>query len=204
LASPVFSQSFSASYRTYCINKINSSIQQRALISSDTRDKTDEKINSLHTRFNEILNDQIKALTAIFKDAYKNTGFNFNKADSLTIIFQTNNKSCLSDFIIISGKHTLKSTKRLALCREVNNGGGKLEPLNKDAAAFKVYKTFNSNIGEPFLALALKADTAYAYAADIYCPVSYPNTIITAKRRNGRYKIWDYYLHGFSFVAISK
>jgi len=204
LVRPGFSQSFSDSYKLYCINKINSSIQQRILISSDSRDQSDEKINSWHTQLNERLNDQIKELTTIFKNTYKNTGFDFNKADSLTIIYQTNNKSGLANFIIVSGKDTLKSRERLALCREINNGGGKLEPLNKDAAAFKVYKTSNSNIAGPFLALALKADTAYAFPADIYCPVDYGinSIIVTAKKNNGRYKIWDYYLHQFSFVAI--
>jgi hypothetical protein len=202
LVRPGFSQSFSDSYRMYCINKINSSIQQRVLMSSDSR--AAEKINSWHTQLNERLNYQIKELTTIFKDAYKSTGFNFNNADSLTIIFQTNSKSGLANFIIISGKDTLKSTERLALCREINNGGGKLEPLNRDAAAFKVYKTANGNIPDPFLALALHSDTAFAYAADVYCPVDngIHSIVITAKKNNGGYKISDYYLHDFSFVAI--
>ena len=204
LVRPGFSQSFSDSYRKYCINKINSSIHQRVILSSDTRDKSNEIINSWCTQLNERLNDQIKELTTIFKDAYKSTGFDFNKADSLTIIYQANNKSSLANFIIISGKDTLRSRERLALCREINNGGGRLEPLRKDAVAFKVYKTFNSNIGEPFLALALKADTAYAFAATVCCPVDngINSIIITAKKHNGRYKILDYYLHDFSFVAI--
>lgn len=171
---------------------------------SDTRDQSDEIINSWHTQLDERLNYQIKELSTIFKDAYKSTGFDFNKADSLTIIYQTNNKSVLANFLMISGKDTLKSTERLALCREINNSGGKLEPLNNDAAVFKVYKTSNGNIPEPFLALALKADTAYAFAADVYCPVDngINSIIITAKKNNGRYKIWDYYLHEFSFAAI--
>ncbi|HLZ86446.1 MAG TPA: hypothetical protein VKQ52_04355 [Puia sp.] len=151
------------------------------------------------------MNYQIKELKTIFKDTYNSTGFDFNKADSLTIIYQTNNTSSLANYIIISGKDTLRSTERLALCREIHNGGGKLEPLNKDAAMFKVYKTSNGNIPEPFLALAVKSDTAYAFASDVDCPVDIGinSIIITAKKKNGRYKIGDYYLHEFSFVAIT-
>jgi hypothetical protein len=204
LVRPGFSQSFSDSYRRYCINKINSSIRQQISRSSNSYEITPEKINSRHRYLNERLNDQMKELSTIFKDRYKSTGFDFNTADSLTIIYQTNNKSVWANFIIISGKDTLKSRERLALCREINNGGGKLEPLKKDAAAFKVYKTSNGNTPEPFLALALKSDTAYASASDVNCPVEdgIYSIIITAKKNNGRYKIWDYYLHDFSFVAI--
>jgi hypothetical protein len=173
-------------------------------MSSDINDTSVEKIKSLHTQLHERLNFQIMKLTAIFNDTYKITGHDFNKADSLTIIYLTNNKSGLANFIIISDKDTLKSTERLALVREINNGGGKLGALSKDAASFKVYKTSNGNIAEPFLAFALKADTAYAFAAAVYCPVDsgINSIIITAKKNNGRYEIWDYYLHEFSFAAI--
>jgi hypothetical protein len=199
-----FSQSFLDSYRMYCVDKINSSIQQRDITSSGIRDNSAEKIKSRHAQLNERLNYQIKELATIFKDNYKSTGFDFNKADSLTIIYQTNNKSGLANFMIISGKDTLHSTESLALCREINNGGGKLEPLSKDAASFKVYKTSNGNMAEPLLALSLKADTAYAFASAGYCPVDngVNSIIITAKKNNGRYEIWDYYLHEFSFAAI--
>jgi hypothetical protein len=185
LARAGFSQSFLDSYRTYCINKINLSIQQRVLMSSDMTNKTNEKINNWRKQLNKRLNYQIKKLEIIFNDYHKSTGLDFNKADSLTIIYQTNNKSSLVNFIIISSKDTLRSVETLALTREVNNGGGKLEPLTKDATEFKVYKSSNDNILEPFLELALKTDTANAFETDVYCPVDNGDNsiIITAKKK---------------------
>ena len=202
----VFGQTFLDSYRTYCINKINSSVQQRTLISSSLNDKSVEKIDALQKQLTERLNYQIKKLSAIFNQSYKSTGVKFNKKDSLTIIYQTNSSSGLADYLIISGKDTLESNLRLALCREVNNGGGRLEPLKKGSASFKVYKRSNRNITNPFLELTSKADTGYAYSSVIYCPaeIGTSSIIITAKKKNRRYEISDYYLHEFNFVAIPR
>lgn len=208
LVRPCFSQSFLSSYKAYCINKIDSSILQQVMISSDLidLDKTNKRINSRRKQLNDRLNYQLEKFTIIFNSNNTSTGFDFNEADSLTIIYQTNNKSSFANFIIISGKDTLKSSKRLALVREVNNSGGKLEPLKKGATEFRVYKSSNDNIPEPFLELASKSDTANAFESDIYCPVDIgpDSIIITAKKINGSYRIWDYYLHEFRFVAISK
>jgi len=204
LARPGCGQSFTDSYRSYCIHKINSSIYQRIILSSDAHHKSDEITSRWQTQLDERLNDQIKELSTIFKKTYRSTGLDFNKADSLTIIYETNSTSVLANFMIIAGKDTLTSTERLALRREINNGGGKLAPLNNDATVFKVYKTSNGNIPEPFLELAGKGDTAYAFEAAVYCPVDKGDNsiIITAKKNNGGYKIRDYYLHDFSFAAI--
>jgi len=203
-AGPGFSQSFLDSYRVYCTGKINSSLREKAIVSDKFHGIAAEKMNRSRVGLQERLNDQIKKLSAIFRDRLKSTGLDLNRADSLTIIYRTTDKSGLANFIIISGKDTLRSTQRLALVREINNGGGRLAPVSKDAASFSVYKTSNANIAEPFVALALAADTAYAYAGAVYCPVErgINPIIITAKKNNKGYIIGDYYVHGFSFVSL--
>jgi hypothetical protein len=148
---------------------------------------------------------QIKKLAVVFNENLKTKSFDLNIADSLTIIYRTNNSSSFVDFIILSGKDTLESTKGLALAKEVSNSGGKLASLKKDATRFKVSKTSNNNMPEPFLELTMKSDTANAFTSSSESPVDIGNNsiIITAKRIKGMYRIQDYYLNGFSFVSTS-
>jgi len=204
LAKPAVSQTFLDSYKSFCKNKINSSIQIRLRMTSDLRRVTNTLVKDWHTQLNKGLDIQIERLTMAFETYRKKTRYDFNDADSLTIIYQTTNNYSSSEFIIWSFKDTLKSTNRLALSKEINNGGGRLEPLKKDATEFKVYKTYNNNIAEPFLELALKTDTAAAFNTSVYCPIDPTSIIITAKKINGKYKIWDYYLSGFEFVVVHK
>ena len=173
-------------------------------MTSDLRTVTKDKIRNWHIQLNERLEKQIKKYTVIIDTYQKTTGYDFNKADSLTIIYQTTNSSSFADFIIWSSKDTLKSTNTLALSKEINNGGGRLEPLKEGATQFKVYKTYNDNMTEYFLELTFKSDTVYAYNAAIYCPVDggVRSIILTAKKAKGKYRIQDYYLHESGFVAV--
>jgi hypothetical protein len=200
-----FSQTFLTSYRSYCKRKINSSILERNLRSSriiDTSDMNKEN-NRLHKELRDRLDILIKKLAVVFNANLKTKKFDLNTADSLTIIYRTNNSSSFVDFIILSGKDTVESTKRLALAQEVNNGGGKLASLKKDATRFKVSKTLNNNMPKPFLQIVMKSCTANAFASSSESPVDIGNNsiIITAKRIRGTYRIQDYYLNGFSFVS---
>ena len=202
-----FSQTFLASYRLYCERKINSSILERSLRSSRILAISDanNENNNWHKELRGRLDMQIKKLAVVFNENLKTKSFDLNTADSLTIIYRTNNSSSFVDFIILSGKDTLRSTKRLALAREVNNGGGKLASLKKDATKFRVSKTSNNNIPEPFLELVMKSDTASAFISSSESPVDIGNNsiIITAKKIKGKYRIQDYYLNGFNFVSTS-
>jgi hypothetical protein len=184
LAGPAISQTFLGSYKIYCINKINSSILERVKRASDIRTITDTKVDDWHTQLNKRLDFQIKKLAMLFDSYRKKNGYDFNKADSLTIIFPVAGNSGFPDFVIWSLADTIKSINALALAKEVNNGGGRLEPLKESATEFKVDKTYNANIGGSFLEISLKSDTAYAFNSFVYSPVDAMSIIVTAKRIN--------------------
>lgn len=204
LVRPAISQTFLDSYRKFCMDKISSSILQRVKMSADLRTTTHAKVDDWHTQSNKRLDFQIKKLTMLFDTYREKYGYDFNNADSLTIIYQATGNSSLSDFIIWSLTDTLKSINTLALCKEVNNGGGRLEALREGATKFRIHKTYNSNMGEPFLEIISKSDTAYAFNGPVYSPVDVMSIIVTAKRVNGMYRIWAYYLYEFAFVPVLK
>jgi hypothetical protein len=205
-AEVAFNQTFLDSYKTYCEHRINFSIVQRVKMASDTRTVTSAKVNAWHQQLNNRLVQQVERINAVLKAYSKKTGVDLNKADSLTIIFRTTSTSSFANYIIWSGKDTMKSNGLFALTREINNGGGRLELVKKDATKFTIHKTYHKNIREPFLALATRTDTAYAYQADVYSPVELGNhsIILMVKKVNRIYKIHAYHLHQFALVVVDK
>lgn len=173
-------------------------------MASDVRSGTDGKVDEWHTQANKRLDFQIKRLAILFDTYRKGNGYDFNDSDSLIIIIQATGTSSFSDFIVSSLADTLKSVNALALSKEVNNGGGRLEPLKEGATEFNIRKRYNADTGEPFLEVTTKSDTAYAFKSLVYSPVDAMSIIVTAKKINGTYKISDYYLHEFAFAPVGK
>jgi hypothetical protein len=206
LASNVFSQSFLASYSIFCRKKIDTSIKERVKVTSNLNTVTNGKVTTWKRELNERLAFQLEKLKAIFYKYQDQTGYSFNDADSLTIIYNTDQNSGFSNYVLYTTTDTLRSKLRLVLEKEVHNGGGRLEIRNKHSFDFTIRKINNKKMNDAFLRLSLPTDTAFAYHSIVYSPVDRGanSIIITAKKISGKYIIEDYYLHQYGFAVLAK
>lgn len=199
----VYFTGFLKAYKLQYYPKIDSTIEE-----NQKRNSTIGDINNLvdrmvakHNQLNNKLNIQLRSFDSVFTSYHSKTGFDFNQADTLTILIAGNNTERLEHFMIWSGKDTVKSNVPIALVREVNNGSG-LEPIQPDATLFTLRKAHFDNEDVPVFQLVMQADTAYAYESELDCPFDFSPVILTAKKTTDGYKIVDYYLHQFQFVSM--
>jgi hypothetical protein len=103
-----FGQSFIKDYKDFYRTKINQNIS--VIISTPTPRNIripKRKLKKAKKASLKFLNHQVKEFEAVFQSYRRKTGFNFNTADSVTIIYQTGIETNLRDFLIYSGKDTI-------------------------------------------------------------------------------------------------
>lgn len=101
-------QTFLVSYKDFYTTKIKQTTNFLVSTPIDGDIKIlDRKIEKAKKSQLDVLRRQIKQFDTIFKAYKRKTGFDFNTANSLTLIYQTRIESNLRDFIFYSGKDTI-------------------------------------------------------------------------------------------------
>ena len=186
-------QNFLTSYKQYKLSKFRSMVD-----SSHTKPGMKRKFIKL---FDGTISNQILQLDTLFSKYNKNNSFNFNTADSLTIIYQTDITTGLSDYIVISGVDTLSYSEDFLIM--IDNSRKKI-----------VYNSFLDTSTTPgfvvttsrdsLLTLVNKGrfDVANKLAQDHPVLDGQTTTIVVAKKINNRYRIDEYHLRPFDFIPI--
>lgn len=201
-----YGQTFLAAYKKHQFSKIKSDNQLDSLRKTEynkTLIITKKKIKQNKKEQLSLLNKQINQFDTIFKAYEKEKGFNFNLSDSLTIIYQTNIESNLSDFIIWSGKDTISYgelwfVEGLHSAKKIVQYKPFLDPTG-DTRGMKVVTSRDSLMT---LAANNRFATAHKLSKENRVLDGMSSTIIIAKKTNGQYVINECFLQPFDFVPI--
>lgn len=199
-------QTFLDSYKSFQLEKIRSdkildSIRKTEYGKTLNLTKKQIKQNKLTRR--RLLDNQITQFDTIFKSYYKKTGFNFNAADSFTLVYQTGIETNLSDYIFWTGKDTisygelwfvatLHSTKKII----------QYKPFLDTTQRAKGIRVINDR--DSLMTLATKKDCKTAERLSKENPVldGMSSTILFVKRVDGTYFINECHLQSFGLVPI--
>lgn len=151
----------------------------------------------------DLLRRQIKQFDTIFKAYKSKTGFDFNTANSLTLIYQTGVESNLRDFIIFSDKDTISYGELWFV-----------EPGRKSRKVIQ-YKPFLDTTSRPkgikvidvrdsLLTIASKRNcgTVKLQIKESKVLDGSSSTIVIATKQNDRFYIDECFLEPFGFVPI--
>ncbi len=169
---------------------------------NETLKLTRKKIRTAKGQWKIQLDNQLKQFDTVFKAYKNNTGFDFNLADSLLIIFQTDIQSNLNKFIIISSKDTITYGERWKMLglhsyeRQIV-----YEPF-LDTTKQKSFVIIDDR--DSLLTLASKRDfvTAQKTAKENPCSDGSTSTIFFAKKAKGHYQFEFCFLQPFVFYPI--
>jgi hypothetical protein len=199
-------QTFLDSYKSFQLEKIKSDKVLDSIRKTDynkTLHLTKKLIKQNKVNRKRLLNDQILQFDTIFKSYHKKTGFNFNTADSFTLVYQTGIETNLSDYIFWTNKDTisygelwfvatLHSTKRII----------QYKPFLDTTQLVKGIRIINDR--DSLLTLASKKDCETAQQLSKENPVldGMRSTILFVKKADGKFLINECYLQPFGFVPI--
>lgn len=200
LSSSAQSQSFVEAYRKHSLLRIDS-ILSLGLEKKEILNKKEAK--KLKQKRMAALNFHLIELDTIFDSHKRRKGFDFNSADTISIIYQTPNEAPFSDIIIWSGKDTI------CYIQEVEN------PTPFKYRRKVVYKPFRYTVSEQkgyreindrdtLITLTAKKDFATAVKLSEGQSVlggAY-TTIIFAYKQNGNYHIERYHIPPFFFEPV--
>jgi hypothetical protein len=199
-------QTFLDSYKSFQLAKIKSDKILDSIRKTDynkTLHLTKKLIKQNKVLRKRLLNDQIIQFDTILNSYYKNTGFDFNTADSFTLVYQTGIESNLSDYIFWTSKDTisygelwfvttLHSTKKII----------QYKPFLYTTQLAKGIKVINDR--DALMTLATKKDCKTAERLSKENPIlgGMSSTILIVKRIDGGYLINECYLQPFGFIPI--
>jgi hypothetical protein len=199
-------QNFLDSYESFQLEKIKSDKILDSIRKTEynkTLNLTKKKIKQTKVNQKRLLKNQISQFDTIFKSYYKKTGFNFNTADSFTLVYQTGIETNLSDYIFWTGKdtisygelwfvETLHSTKKII----------QYKPFLDTTQRAKGIRVINDR--DSLLTLATKKDCKTAQRLSKENPVldGMSSTILLVKKIDGKYLINECYLQPFGFVPV--
>ena len=197
-------QTFLDSYKDFYTKKIKQSTT--ILISTPIDGEIefiDRKIKKAKKAQLNLLLRQIKQFDTIFKAYESKTNFDFNRADSLILIYQTGVESNLRDFIIFSGKDTISYVELWLV-----------EPGRKARKVIQ-YKPFLDTTSRPkganvfdvrdsLLTIASKGNcgTVQLQTNESKVLDGSSSTIVIARKQNNRFNIEECFLEPFGFVPI--
>jgi hypothetical protein len=129
-------------------------------------------------------------------------GFDFNMADTLTLVYQTSVETQLREFIIISGRDTLSFKENWAsIGLHYAVRGIEYVPF-LDKNEVDGIRTVDSR--DSLLTLITRRDLVVAKNLARENPVldGYTTTVVLAKRKGEKYLIEDWFLPPFDFVPV--
>jgi hypothetical protein len=198
-------QTFLADFKKFKLQQIRTNYTLDSLRKTEqnkTLHLTKKKIKTAKQQWIIETDKQIKQFDTVFKTYKNKTGFDFNSAKSLLIIFQTDIQSNLNKFIIISTKDTItygERWKRLGLHsydRQIV-----YEPF-LDTTKPKGFIIIDDR--DSLLKLATKRDfvSAQKLAKENPCNDGSTSTIIVAENIGKHYKFEYCFLQPFMFMPI--
>jgi len=202
----LYSQTFLESYKRFQEIKIIRDNQLDSLRKTEGNKilkLTKSKIKKSKKDRLTYLKEQIIQLDSVFQRYKKQTGFNFNTADSLFVVFQTGVESNLRSFIIWSGNDTISYSEEWEMIG-LHNYRRKViyQPFLDTTAKPKGYKVISDRDSLLTIAANRSCGTAQLLAKGNQVFGGASSTIIFAKRINGNYFIDECFLPPFSFVPI--
>jgi hypothetical protein len=199
-----FGQTFLKAYKDFYKTKISQNIS--VVISTPTNGDIKipkRKLNQARKSSLKVLNQQVKQFDTVFQAYKTKTGFDFNTADSVKIIYQTGIETNLRDFLIYSGKDTISY--------------GELWFVEPGRPTIKTifYKSFfdTTKRAEGYKVVDLR-DSLLRIASNGTCRTvqlqlkdhkvfdGSSSTILKANKQNGRYFFDECTLPPFDFVPI--
>jgi hypothetical protein len=189
------SQTFIDAYNQHQFDNI---FTQKAIDSMNASKRKIKKYKRLTAPYLIHLNPQFDTIFLAYK---RETGFDFNIADSLTIVYQTNVESKLKSIILFSGSDTISYAETYLIIMHRAKKEIVYTPFinNSTTNGIKIITDRDS-----LLTLVAKRDFQTAQRLANENPVfdGASSTIIIAKKMNSRYSIEQYNLPPFSFVPI--
>jgi hypothetical protein len=197
-------QTFIDSYKDFYTTKIKQSttFSISTPIEGDIR-AIGRKIKRAKKAQLDRLRQQIKQFDTIFNAYKRKTGFDFNTASSLTLIYQTEIESNLRDYIIFSGRDTIsygeiwfvepgKKTRKVIQYRPF------LDTTSRPKG-FRVY-----DVRDSLLTIASKRNcgTVQLQIKESKVLDGRSSSIIIATKQSGRFFIEECFLEPFGFVPI--
>ncbi len=205
IASSSYSQTFLDQFKEYKLQQVKSS----KILDSLRKTKINEQLKLTRKKIAESkkqwitqIEKQIKQFELVFETYKMKTGFDFNLADSLLIVFQTDIQSNLNKFIIISANDTItykEKWKMLGLhtyVREI------VYESFLDTTKLKEFVIIDDR--DSLLTLAVKGDfvTAKKLSDEHPCDDGSTSTLVIAKKNKNKYRIEDCFLRPFMFMPI--
>ncbi len=185
------SQTFLDGYKNFRLDKI------KTLNSAKKQVKQDDLKRIL------LLNKQIEQFDTIFKSYYGKTGFDFNNSDSLTIVYQTEIETNLSDYIIWAGKDTI--TYGESWFEETLHSRKKIiqyKPFLDTTQRPKGIKVIDERDSLMTLVSKKDCETAQRLSKENSVFDAMSSTIIFAKKIKGQFIITECHLQPFGFIPI--
>jgi hypothetical protein len=118
MAGVSYSQTFLQAYKKFRIQQIDSVIKEGLNLKEIESKK---HANALRKKRQAWATIQINELDTIFSSYKDRKGFDFNKADTITIIYQTPVEAPFSDIIVWSGKDTISFAEEIENIRPFKN-----------------------------------------------------------------------------------
>lgn len=206
LSEKTFSQTFLNAYKDFYTIIITKDQQLDSLIRASNKPytrKNKKRISKIKRDRLELLSKQVLQFDTIFQKYKAETGFDFNNADSLIMIYQTSIETNLRDYIIYSGNDTISYGESWKMAS--------IHSMKKEI----VYKPFLDTVKRPKgLKVITDRDSLLTIASKRNCGSvqllaneskvfdGATSTIIMAKRVNGQYYIEECFLPPFAFVPI--
>lgn len=206
ISQSLYSQAFLDSYKKFQEVKIKrdnllDSIRKTEL--NRTTILTKKKIrDSKKARLN-YLNQQVQQFSTVFRDYSTKSGFDFNTADSLLIIYQTGVESNLRSFLILSGKDTISYSEKWQRTGLHNyNREVVYQPFFDTTANPKGYKVIDVRDSLLVLANNRNCGIAQLIAKNNQVFDGETSAFIYARKVKGKYLIEECFLPAFAFVPI--
>ncbi len=202
LAQLCHSQTFLADYKAFNYNEIKANKNADSLYiagTGKTAKRSKGEIKHVKTGWFAQADKEILQFDTIFKAYYTKTGFDFNAADSLTIVYQTSIETALSRFIIISGKDTISYAEDW----EENTN------IHKKLVIYRPFLNVSNHPGyiifdemDSLLTLVAKHDfnTALRFAKEHPVTDGATTTVLVAKKENGHYAFETLFLQPFGIL----
>lgn len=200
-----YSQTFLDNFKIYKLQQIKANHILDSLRKTEQNkilELTRKKIKKAKHQWVIQLDKQMQQFDTIFK-AYKNkTGFNFNSADSVLIIYQTDIQSNLNKFIIISSKDTITYREKWKMLGPHSYERQIVYEPFLDTTKQKGFIIIDDR--DSLLILASKKDFAAAQklANENPCSDGSTSTIIFAKKIGRHYQFKECFLQPFMFMPI--
>lgn len=200
-----YSQTFLDDFRKFKLKEIkadNILDSLRKTEQNKTLKLTKKKIRKSKQQWRTQLDKQLRQFDTVFKAYKSKAGFDFNSADSLLIVFQTDIQSNLNKYIIISTNDTITYGERWKMIGLHSYEKEIIYEPFLDTAKPKGFVIIDDR--DSLLTLAGNSDfvTAQKLAKENPCNDGSTSTIIVAKKINALYSFEHCFLQPFTFVPI--